>query len=31
VNGEKVAEDRDVADGDVISVGKHKFVRVKLG
>jgi tyrosyl-tRNA synthetase len=31
VNGEKVAEDRDVADGDVVSVGKHKFVRVKLG
>jgi tyrosyl-tRNA synthetase len=31
VNGEKVAEDLNLADGDVVSVGKRNFVRVKLG
>ncbi len=31
VNGEKVAEDLNLADGDVLSVGKRNFVRVKLG
>jgi tyrosyl-tRNA synthetase len=30
VNGEKVAEDGDLADGDVVSVGKRNFVRVHL-
>ena len=31
VNGEKAAEDLDLADGDVVSVGKRSFVRVRLG
>jgi tyrosyl-tRNA synthetase len=30
VNGEKVAADGDLADGDVVSAGKHNFVRIKL-
>ena len=30
INGEKVAEDRDVSEGDVVSVGKRNFVRVRL-
>jgi tyrosyl-tRNA synthetase len=31
VNGQPAADDPDVSDGDVVSVGKHKFVRVTLG
>jgi tyrosyl-tRNA synthetase len=31
VNGEKVADDREVADADVVSRGNRNFVRVKLG
>jgi tyrosyl-tRNA synthetase len=31
VNGSAVAEDSDLSGGDVVSVGKHKFVRVRLG
>ena len=31
VNGDKADLDRDLADGDVVSVGKRNFVRVRLG
>ena len=31
VNGKPESEDRDVSDGDVVSVGKRNFVRVRLG
>jgi tyrosyl-tRNA synthetase len=31
VNGEKVGDDSDLADQDVLSVGKRNFVRVRLG
>jgi tyrosyl-tRNA synthetase len=30
VNGEKVAEDVELSDGDVVSVGKRNFVRIRL-
>jgi tyrosyl-tRNA synthetase len=30
VNGEKAGDDRDAADGAVVSVGKRNFVRVRL-
>ena len=29
-NGEKAADDRQLSDGDVVSVGKRNFVRVRL-
>ena len=29
-NGEKTADDRQLSDGDVVSVGKRNFVRVRL-
>ena len=31
VNGTPEAEDRDASDGDVVSVGRRNFVRVRLG
>jgi tyrosyl-tRNA synthetase len=31
INGEKVGDDTDLADQDVVSVGKRNFVRIRLG
>ena len=31
VNGDKADLDRNLADGDIVSVGKRNFVRVRLG
>jgi hypothetical protein len=30
IEGEKVAFDRPVADGEVIRVGKHRFGKIKV-